>query len=249
MNRRLQLILIISLLLSNASDLGCAPNLYMLSLFHNESITSSFAYGGRVTLGFGNEELYSTASVRFQYPETSLTFHTTKRAHGGDSLLSGHAFANLAYFSHAQDNGYASLTAAYALSANTPFPCWSTRLQVSLGAHAITSWSRSYDKALYSIAPHLSVSLSQALFDRLYVKLFITTDTLCLPESNFSYYYGLCLALEVTENLIFQVRPLVRLSDYTYESLFVTLRELSVSVVWTDASNRKHALEELGVWL
>lgn len=249
MKHRLRLILMVSLLLANTTFLGSRANLCMLSLFQNESITSTSPYGARITLGYGSEDLHGTASVRFQHPDTNITSHLTKRVHGKDSMLTGDVWKNLAFFSHAQDNGHASLIAGYSLSARTPCTGWHTRLTASLGGHLITSWSSGYDKNLFSIAPHLCLSLSQALFDHLFVKLFITTNTLCLPEGNFSYYYGLSLALEASENLILQVRPLVRLSDYPYESMVVTLTELSFSAVWTEASKRKHTVEELGVWL
>jgi len=249
MNRRMQSILIVLLLLASPNVLGSTPNLYMLSLFISESVTSSTTHGGRITLGFGDEQLSGTASVRFHHPETNITAHMAKQVHGEDSLLSGFLLGNLAYFSHAQDNGATSLTAAYTLRASTPFKDWPTLFKASIGMHGIRSWSKSYDKNLWSIAPHISLSVSQTLFDRLIMNLFITTDTLCLPESNLSYYYGLSLALAITENLILQVRPLVRLSDYTNESVFVIFKEISCSICWTDASNRKQAMEELGVWL
>jgi len=44
--------------------------------------------------------------------------------------------------------------------------------------HGINSWSRSYDRNLWSIAPHISLSVSQTLFDRMVMNLFVTTDTL-----------------------------------------------------------------------
>ncbi len=241
--------LIIALLLANAKGLGSAPNLYTLSIFHNESITSSTSDGYRITLGFGTSEFSGTASIRFQYPETNLTVHTTHTVHGEDSLLTGSLMGNLAYFSHTQDNGETSLTAAYALTGRTPCNGWPTIFRASAGLHAISSWSKNYDNTLWSITPHLALSLSQALSDHLYVKLFITTETLCLPEGNLSYYYGLSVALAITENLIVHVRPLLMLSDVPNESMFATLGEVSLSVLWTNDSHRNHVLEELGVWL
>jgi len=250
MKCRLMSTLIVSLLLTGTNLLGATSNLYMLSLFQSESITSSASYGGRMTLGFGSDDLYGTASFRLQHPDTNITLHMTKRVHGEDSLLSGYLLGNLAYFSHAQDNGATSLTAAYTLEASTPRSGFPTLFRASLGAHGGTNaWSESHDENLWSFAPHVSLSLSQTLFDRLVMNLFVTTDTLCLPESNLSYYYGFSLALAITENLILQVRPLVRLSDYTNESMFVTFKEVSCSICWTDASNREQAMQELGVWL
>jgi len=46
MKRRLLSISIVSLLLASTPVLGSTPNLYMLSLFSNESITSSSTHGG-----------------------------------------------------------------------------------------------------------------------------------------------------------------------------------------------------------
>jgi hypothetical protein len=249
MNHRLMPILMISLFLSGSFVLGASPNLCMLSLFTNESITSSSTSGSRISLGFGKDAQQITTSFRVQYPESNLTLHVTNRVHGKDSLVTGYLLGNLAYFSHAQDNGAISLTAAYALTATTPFKEWPTLFRASIGVHGINSWSRSYDKNLWNIAPHISLSMSQTLFDRFVMNLFITTDTLCMQESNLSYYYGLSLALAITENLIVQVRPLVRLSDYTNESVFVTLGEVSCSVCWTDITTRKQTIQELGVWL
>ena len=249
MKRRLQSILLISLLLASTNVIGATPNLSMLSLFSNESVTSDPIHGGRITLGFDDERLSATASIRYNHPDTNVTAHITKRLHGNDSLLRGDFLGNLAYFSHAQYNGATSLTVAYALMARTPFKDWPTLLLASIGVHGISSWSKSYDRNLYSIAPHISLSVSQTFFDRLVMNLFVTTDTLCLPVGNLAYYYGLSVALALTENLIVQVRPLVRLSDYPNESVFVTYREFSVSVCWTDASNRRHVMQALGVWL
>jgi len=112
----------------------------MLSLFSNESITSSSTHGGRITLGFGKEELSGTASFRFQHPVTNITVHLAKRVHGYDSLFPGFLIGNLAYFSHAQDNGGTSLTAAYELGARTPFKDWPSLFRASLGMHGINSW-------------------------------------------------------------------------------------------------------------
>lgn len=249
MKRRLQSILIVSLLLGSTQVLGSTPNLYVLSLFTNESITNTATYGGRITLGAGNDDFSATATLRFQYPQSNITAHLTKKVHGDDSLLTGYLWGNLAYFSHAQDNGATSLTTAYALSASTPFSRWQTIVGASVGSRMTNSWSRNYDKKIWGIAPLISLSVSQTILDRLVIKLFVTTDTLCLPEGNLAYFYGISLALALTEGIIVQVRPLVRLSDYPNESVFVTLKEVSLSVIFTDASNRRHVMRELGVWL
>lgn len=249
MNYRSMLICIGSLLVSCSCVLGASPTLYMLSLFANESITSSSPYGARITIGFDEDAQHGSMSFRVQHPESNVTLHGEHRFHGHDSLLTGSLLANLAYFSHAQDNGATSLTAAYVLTASTPSIQWPTLLRVGVGAHATNFWSRSYDKSLWSISPHISLSLSQTFFDRLGMNLFTTTDTLCMQESNLSFYYGLSIALSITENLILQVRPLVRLSDYTNESMFVTLGEVSFSLCWTDSTTRMQTMQDLGVWL
>lgn len=246
MKYRLTAILIISSLIIGTNVLCAVPNLYMLSLFTSESLTSSANSGGRITLGFGNEDLYGTTSLRLQHPDTTMSAHLTKRIHGKNSLLTGNIFGNISYFSHEQYNGSASLLAAYALSLSSPFKNWPTRITAGLGVQGTTFWSKSYDANLLSITPHFSFSLGQTLFDRLALNLFVTTETLCLQESNVSFYYGLSLALAVTENLILHVRPLIRLSDYTNESMFVIFKEISCSLCWTST---KQTIQELGVWL
>jgi len=229
--------------------LGATPKLCMLGLFANESITSTSPYGARITIGFVQEAVQGTMSFRVQHPESNVTLHREHRVHGHEGFLTGSLLANLAYFSHARDNGATSLTAAYVLSASTPSNEWPTLLRVGVGAHATKFWSNSYDKNLWNVAPHISLSLSQIFFDRLGVNLFTTTDTLCMQESNLSFYYGLSIALALNESLILQVRPLVRLSDYTNESVFVTLREVSFSLCWTDSTTRRQTMQDLGVWL
>ncbi|MBI9096318.1 MAG: hypothetical protein JEY71_15725 [Sphaerochaeta sp.] len=249
MNHRFMPILILSLFALCPFVLGASSSLYMMSLFANESITSTSPYGTRITIGFGQDAVQGTMSFRMQHPQSNVTLHVANRVHGHKGLLTGSLLANLAYFSHAQDNGATSLTAAYVLSASTPSKEWPTLLRVGVGAHVTNFWSNSYDKSLWSIAPHISLSLSQTFFDRLGMNLFTTTDTLCMQESNLSFYYGLSIALAITDNLILQVRPLVRLSDYTNESVFVTLGEVSFSICRTDSSTRKQTMQDLGVWL
>jgi len=127
--------------------LGATPNLYMLSLLTNESLTSSTSYGGRITIGFGDEGLSGTASLRFQHPDTNITAHLTKRIHGKDAWLTGFLLGNGSFFSHAQDNGATSLTLAYALSASTPSNDWPTLFRGSFGVRGSNSWSNSYASA------------------------------------------------------------------------------------------------------
>lgn len=249
MNHRLQSILVIPLLLFCSNMLFALPNLCVLGLFSNESISNSKNYGSRISVGFVNEDLYTTANFRFHYPETNTVLHRQKKIHGDNSLLTGCLLNNLAYFSHGIHNGTTSILSAYVLNASTSFTYFPTLISAGIGVHGKCSWSKSYDRKLWYIDPHLSLAVTQGFFDRLYINLFLTTDTLGLRENNLANWYGFAVALALTENLTVVVKPLVRLSDYTNESRFVSEQEISFSVCYTDASSRNHLMQQVGIWL
>lgn len=249
MKHRLLPILIVSLLMLGTNALGAAPPLYVFSLLQSESITSSSRYGCALTLGLGKEDVSFSSGFRIQHPDTTIAVHMQRRIHGSDGPCTGSLLGNLSYFSHGEQNGATSLTVAYTLTASTSSTAYPTQIRASLGLHGAGAWSTSHDEILLNIAPHVSFSVCQTLFDRLALNLAVTTDSLYLPESNLCYSYALSVALLVTDTLIVRVRPLVRLSDYAYESVFVTYKELCVSVCITDASKQRQAMQELGVWL
>jgi hypothetical protein len=225
------------------------PNLYVLGLFSNESISNSKNYGSRISVGFCNEDLYTFANFRFHYPETNTALHRQKKIHGDGSLLTGFLLNNLAYFSHGISNGTTSIVSAYVLKASTPFTYFPTHISAGIGVHGRYSWSKNYDGKLWDIDPHMSLAVTQGFFDRLYVHLFVTTDILCHRENNLSNWYGFAVALALTENLTVVVKPLVHLSDYTNESRFVSEREISFSACYTDATSRNHLMHQTGIWL
>ncbi len=249
MKHRLLPIFIVSFLMIGTNGFGASPTLYMFSLLQSESITSSSQYGGSFTLGLGNEDLSGTAVFRLHHPDTTIAVHMQKKVHGNDGPCTGTLLGNLSYFSQGEQNGGTSLTTAYTLTVGTSSRAYPTKIRASLGLHGTGAWSTSHDEILWNIAPHLSLSLGQTLFERLALNLFVTTDSPDLPESHLSFSYALSVALAITDTLIVRVRPLVRFSDNASESLFVTFKELSVSLCITDATKQKQTMQELGVWL
>lgn len=241
--------LLILLFLFACCQVGASPQLFMQSLFLNESITSTSEYGNRITMGFGKGSLHTTASLRFQYPETSLTFHATQGSTSSKELVHPLFLANIHYFSHAQNNGSTSALVAFGFSARTPFSPYATMVTTSAGVHMNSSWSKSHDHNLWSFSPHLAISCSQEFMDLLFLTLFITTDTLSLHESQLAFFYGGSAALALSDTLFLVVRPLVRFSDLRNESQFITMREISFAICWAGPSERATMLRDLGVWL
>ena len=249
MKHRLLSTFILIALLCPLSAFGAKPQVYMVSLFANESITSTESYGGRITLGFEGKVLHGGVSVRSQGLKTNLSVFLTKPLHGKDSACEGIVFGNLDYFSYGLDNGATSLIYAYAVRTSTPFKQFPTFTYASIGVHGTSTWSKYYDASLLLLAPYVAISATQGFFDRLYANLFITTDTLCLNGSEYSFCYGGSVSLSITDNMMVVVRPLVRFSDFFTESRFITMTEVSCSILWTDTSSKKHTLQQLGVWL
>lgn len=248
MNYRFKSLLLVLLLVCNADSLWATPNMYMISHFENESISRSPTRGNRITIGFGNEALYGTASFRVLSTDTNMTLHIAQRVHG-ESFLTGYFLGNLAYLSYGLHSGTTSLVAAYNLRASTTNKKLPTLFSAGIGLHGKNSWSRSYDNTLWDIDPHISFSVTQGFSDQLYVNMFVTTDALCMPDNNLSNWYGMAVTMALTKNLMVQVRPLVRFSDFSNESRFVTQHEISCSVCWSEAPHRKHWMQESGVWL
>lgn len=248
MKYRLLSVLTISLLVITGS-LGARPNLSMVSLSLNESVASTSNLASRVTLGFGQEELYGTASFRLQYPDTNLTLHMTKKVHGSKARVTGSLFCNLAYHAYGLDNGTTALIGAYTLKATTQSKHFPTLLSAGVGVQTKSSWSASYDRNLWNVDLYYALSIGQTFFDRLYANLFMATDTLAMREANLSLWYGLSLALALGENLVLVARPLVRVSDRISESFFITEAELAFSLCFSDQQRRRQWMEEMGVWL
>lgn len=249
MNHRLKPIFLLPILLLYTNMLFAAPNLYVLSLFDNESITSTRAYGGRATIGFGNDELYCTTSFRLYNTDTNTTVHTAKKVFDHASSLTGYMSGNIAYSSHDTFNGTTSAIGCFTLNYTTPFSSFPTLLSACVGVHIRNSWSKYHDRPLWDFDPHLSFSVTQELLDLLYVNLFINTDIPTLHAANLSYWYGFSVSLALNENIMVVIRPMVRLSDFTNESQFVSEREISCSLCWTDSTARNHMKQGIGTWI
>lgn len=249
MKYRFRTLTIIFLLLASAFPLCGAPNMYLVSLFTNESVSKNPTLGSRLTVGFGEEALNGSASFRVHTPDTHITLHASRIVHGEGTPFTGFLKGNLAYLSYALHNGTTSLVAAYDLKARTASKKFPTLFSIGIGLHGKSSWSDSYDGYLWNIDPHLSFSVAQGFFDLLHIKLFISTDVLGMPESNFSNWYGVAMTLAITENLMLQVRPLVRFSDFFNESMTITEHEIACSVYWSGIQNRRYWMQEAGVWL
>lgn len=237
--------LIIALLLFSTGSLCADPSLYKLSLFAHENVCTTSPYGGMLTLSLGKEIL---ASIRVHPADTTIAVHLTHIVHGQTSPIRGSLSGSLTYHSYGRHNGTTSLLAAYLFQASTSSKAFPTIFSTSLGLYVRSSWSQNYDNNLWNLGPHIALSVSQGFFDRLYATLFMTTDRLCMPENNFSPWYGLSLAVSLSENLLLVIRPSVRFSDLLWESCFVTARELSCSLCWTNGPSRKRMMQTGGIW-
>ncbi|MDD4574432.1 MAG: hypothetical protein PHR69_09485 [Sphaerochaeta sp.] len=249
MKHSLKPIFLLPILLLLTNMLLAAPNLYVLSLFDNESITNTRAYGGRATIGFGNDELYSTASFRLYNTDTNTTMNINKKVFDHASSLTGYMSGNIAYSSHDTSNGTTSAIGFCTINYTTPFSSFPTLFSGGVGVHIRNSWSKYHDRPLWDFAPYLSLSVTQGLLDLLYVNLFINTDVPTLRAANLSYWYGCSVSLALNKNIMVVIRPMARLSDFTNESQFVSEREISCSLCWTDSSTKNYMKQGISTWI
>jgi hypothetical protein len=201
---------------------------------YNQTITSTQDFGFALTSGFSEKNWIFHESIRFHLPEFAAAFSAVRYTPTTEKNISFQYGGKIRYYQYQYSNGAASFSGFYGISLRTSPNYYWTSLDGRIGIQTLGSWSLSYDNILWGFSPQLRIGLTQALGNKAYCSLFISTDTLTQEESQLSFLYGGKATLHLAPSLILSIQPMVRLSDFASESLFVTMQEVSVSITWFD---------------
>jgi hypothetical protein len=201
---------------------------------YNQTITSTQDFGFALTSGFSEKNWVSHESIRFHLPEFAVAFCAIHYTSVAEEKISFQYGGKARYYQYGHSNGAASFSGFYGISLKTPSNHYWTSLDGRIGIQTLGSWSLSYDNFLWGFSPQLRIGLTQAIGNKAYCSLFISTDTLTQEESQLSFLYGGKVSVPITPSFLLSIQPMVRLSDITSESLFVIMQEVSISITWFD---------------
>ncbi|WP_320130200.1 hypothetical protein [uncultured Sphaerochaeta sp.] len=217
-------------------------------IFFNQSTTSTNDTGFQITYASNHGQWLWEGSLRHQKPETNATFAFFFLQGKPEQRISSWVGTQINYFQHGSSNGSLALSESYTLAIqSTALHNW-TQICAGTGVQAINSWSEYHELPLWGVSPYLHVSITQAFRNRIFCSVFIGSNTLTLYKSQLSYFYGGSLSVRISDNILLNLRPLVHLSDLPSESTVITMRQLTLAVIWYDKEKESfllHRLEEL----
>jgi hypothetical protein len=202
--------------------------------FSNQTITSTQDFGFALTSGFSEKDWIFHESINFHLPEFAVAFSSVRYTPTAEKNISFHYGGKLRYYQYKSSNGAASFSLFYGISLKTSPDYYWTSLDGRIGMQTLGCWSHSYENILWGFSPQLRISLTQAIGKKAYCSLFVSTDTLIQEESQLSFLYGGKATLQIAPSLLLSLQPMIRLSDFASESLFVTMQEIAVSITWFD---------------
>jgi hypothetical protein len=210
-----------------------------------QTVTSTQDFGFALTSGFAVNNWLFHESIRFQIPELAAALCAVHYTSIAEEKISFQLGGKVRYYQYGYSNGATSFSGFYGISLKTPSDHFWTSLDGRIGIQTLGCWSLSYDNILWGISPQFRIGLTQSIGNKAYCSLFISTDTLTQEECQLSVLYGGKATLQIAPSFLLSVQPMVRLSDFGSESLFVTMQEVSVSIIRYDKTKTEDFTRKL----